>query len=494
MAISQSARLTPEEREFFSMVNLSALANPFGDERIENDLRIAGLFPGASDEERLRKTIAEVSERIDFSEKQGRADIRKYSGKDRLLVEHALLFDVFHRYLDLFDRLITDQLQAGDSPLKVPFASEAIALLRQRGFSEEVGLRYFAICFQLRRAFFFIETNLVGRSPAMKRLRKQLWNNVFTHNLDMYDRFLWNRMEDFSTLLLGETGTGKGTAAAAIGQSGYIPFDEKKLQFTESFSRSFVSLNLSQFPETIIESELFGHKKGAFTGAVEDFKGVFDRCSSFGAIFLDEIGEVSVPVQIKLLQVIQERWFTPVGSHEKRRFRGRVIAATNRSADDLRAKGLMRDDFYYRLCSDVIIVPPLRQRIREDTGELDDLLSHTLVRILGASSSELTDMIKSAIIKYPGKDYHWPGNVRELEQFVRRILLDPDMSEVSMVGASDRGSQLKSGIDAGSLSADELLGGYCRMLYERYGTIEAVARKTQLDRRTVKKHLNKTGI
>ena len=117
-------------------------------------------------------------------------------------------------------------------------------------------------------------------------------------------------------MLLGETGTGKGTAAAAIGRSGYIPFDERQGRFAESFMRGFIALNLSQFPETLIESELFGHRKGAFTGAVEAHQGVLARCSPYGAIFLDEIGDVPVPVQIKLLQVLQERTFCPVGSHE----------------------------------------------------------------------------------------------------------------------------------------------------------------------------------
>src|SRR5436309_805666 len=125
----------------------------------------------------------------------------------------------------------------------------------------------------------------------------------------------------------------------------------------------------SGFPEE--RAERFGHRKGAVTGAVEHHEGVFERCNAHGALFLDEIGEASIPVQIKLLQVLQERTFTALGGHEKKRFSGRVIAATNRPLAALRRDGRFRDDFFYRLCSDVIEVPTLRQRIAESPAELD---------------------------------------------------------------------------------------------------------------------------
>src|SRR5690606_26738023 len=204
-----------------------------------------------------------------------------------------------------------------------------------------------------------------------------------------------------------------GQAAAAIGRSGFVPFDEAKGAFAASFTELFVPINLSQFPETLIESELFGHKKGAFTGAVDSHAGVFSRCSPNGAIFLDEIGEVSIPVQIKLLRVLQDRVFTPVGSHEERRFEGRVIAATHRDLTRLREQKTFRDDFYYRLCSDVIEMPPLRERLAEEPRELDVLLEHLVRRIVGVPDAEVVALVKNAIHSGIPEGYRWPGNVRE---------------------------------------------------------------------------------
>ncbi len=481
--------LSPEDREFFSLVRDAAFANPFSDERVELDLRISGVSPGVSDAVRVSKVTETVHFRIRQLEKERQARISQFHKSDHALIKTVFLFDFFHQFIDHFDQLIPEQIRTGDTSVRVPFSHDALSLLRKRGFSPKDSLHYFALCYQLRRAFFFINQSLVGRSACMKTLRRNLWNNVFTHNIGLYDDYLWNRMEDFSTLILGETGTGKGTSAMSVGRSGFIPFDEKTSCFAEGFTRSFVSLNLSQFPETLIESELFGHKKGAFTGATEDYKGVFDRCSPYGSILLDEIGEVSSPVQIKLLQVLQERIFTPVGSHRKHRFQGRVIAATNRPVHEIRGRGIFRDDFFYRLCSDIIVVPPLRKRIQEAPKELDDLLAHTIERILGVPSPELLEMVRHTILEHPGKDYPWPGNVRELEQCVRRVLLKKRYEGDYKAIAPDLHSRIREGIGKGSMDAQELLSSYCYLLYQRHGTFEAVARRTRLDRRTVKKYI-----
>lgn len=480
--------LSDADREFFTLMSQAASCNPFSDEYTEMIGKLAGGM-GRPRQEQLQLLVERVMERVQKLEVAGGTDVRQYAETDRAMLTGALLFDAYHRLISQMDQLILDQIDAGESPVPVRFAGEALALVRRCGFNAAEAARYFAIFYQIRRAYFFIDRGLIGVSPCMKELRRQLWNSVFTHDIRWYDRYLWNRMEDFSTLLLGETGCGKGTAAAAIGRSGFIPFDEKKGCFTESFTRSFSALNLSQFPETLIESELFGHRKGAFTGAVEDHEGAFARCSPHGAIFLDEIGDVGIPVQIKLLQVLQERTFTPVGSHEKRRFQGRVIAATNKPIGQLRASGQFRDDFYYRLCSQVITVPPLRQRIAENSAELDQLLASVMERLTG--ETDAVELVRDTILKTLGKDYAWPGNVRELEQAARSILLTRQYAGDHRGVATDLRAQLLSGVESGSLDVDALLAGYCRLLYERHGTIEEVARRTNLDRRTVKAYMEK---
>src|SRR5467141_1140269 len=333
-------RLAAADREFFAALADVVFGNPFTPQRAQLILR---LVPGASlgdltrDREALPRVVVPRLQRLQD---------QHLGDEERRLVEAALWYVCYHRAVPQIDALIERQAQQVGASLAVPFADEVIAELLHSGLPEERALRIFA--------FFFIERSLAGECESMRRLREALWNNVFTHDMRGYEVGLWNRMEDFSTLLLGETATGKGSAAAAIGRSEFIPYVPGQRRFAANFTDSFIAINLSQFPETLIESELVGHRKGSFTGAIDHHQGVFERCSAHGALFLDEIGEVSIPVQIKLLQVLQERTFTPLGGHEKRRFSGRVIAATNRRLDALRRDGRFRDDFFYRLCSDVI--------------------------------------------------------------------------------------------------------------------------------------------
>jgi DNA-binding NtrC family response regulator len=485
-----TAPLAAADREFFRNLADLVFTNPFSTEGEAAARRYAS---GATDRESIRRhylnaIVSPLNERIGALERAGHSSLQAFRGEDRRLLEHAFLFQVYFRFVDELDALILDQAD-NNEPVAVPFAEQVLALLKTRGFSDRDCTRYLGLFYQLRRAYYFIVKSLVGEAPCMRQLRCELWNNVFTYDVRLYDQHLFDRMEDFSTLLLGETGTGKGAAAAAIGRSAFIPYDAKRGRFAESFNQSFLAINLSQYPEALIESELFGHKKGAFTGAVEEHAGVFARCSAHGALFLDEIGDVSVPVQIKLLQVIQERRFTPVGSHKAQRFSGRVIAATNRSLGTLRREGKFRDDFYYRLCSDVITVPPLRQRVQESADELQRLVELLVTRMTGAAQAAVTELVMTELKRTLPNDYAWPGNVRELEQAVRRILLTRRYQGDVTGEPGTAMEQLSAKMNAGELNARELLSHYCTHLYQRFGSYEDVARRTDLDRRTVKKYI-----
>jgi DNA-binding NtrC family response regulator len=413
----------------------------------------------------------------------------RVSADEQLLLEPALAYVAYHRYVPQLDAHIERQAGQAGAPLPVAFGEDAVRDLVQSGFTEERAIKFFSFFFQLRRAFYFLERALAGKSESMEALRCALWNSMFTHDMRVYEAALWNRMEDFATLLLGETGTGKGSAAAAIGRSEFIPYLPHERRFAANFAESFIAINLSQFPETLIESELFGHRKGSFTGAIDHHQGVFERCNEHGALFLDEIGEVSIPVQIKLLQVLQERTFSPLGGRDKKRFSGRVIAATNRPIAELRQSGRFREDFYYRLCSDVLQMPTLRQRLRESPAELGELVTLMVERTAGQSSGELGAFVLEALERDLPRGYAWPGNVRELEQAVRRILLTGSYMPDVTAAEADGEERLLTRLRQGNLTADELLSGYSAMLYDRLGSYAAVAERTQLDPRTSRKYI-----
>ncbi|MBL7215378.1 MAG: sigma-54-dependent Fis family transcriptional regulator [Phycisphaerae bacterium] len=483
-------KLPNQDRRFFRLVADATFTNPFSEERPQIDRQVAGVLKTENDWRKIVPLAVDaIRQRLRQLDVKQPCRFQDFDKQDAELMRYTFLFEVYHNHATAFDNFILEQ-QQNDNPVKVPFGATAVRELVHRGFSEEQAIQYFSMFYQIRRAFYFIHQGLVGKSGCMRKLRMDLWNNIFTYDIRDYEQYLWDRMEDFSTLLEGPTGSGKGAAAAAIGRSGFIPYDPVKKQFAASFTTMFLPINLSQYAEGLLESELFGHTKGAFTGAVAEHKGILSLCEKHGAIFLDEIGEVSIPAQVKLLKVLEERTFSPVGSHESKRFYGRVIAATNRPIETLRRENKFRDDFYYRLCSDCIHVPPLARRIQENKNELAELVRHFTRTITGKENRELSNRVMDVIETRLGRHYPWPGNVRELAQCIRRVILKRDY-EGQTLQNTDLKEQLLAGVDTGSLTAEELLNHYCQMLYKRHGSYEEVARRTGMDRRTVKKHITK---
>ncbi|NKB69226.1 MAG: response regulator [Candidatus Latescibacteria bacterium] len=207
-----------------------------------------------------------------------------------------------------------------------------------------------------------------------------------------------------TVLLTGETGTGKGQIARAIHYNG------------PRASEPFIELNCGALAENLLESELFGHRKGAFTGADEDRIGHFEAAGE-GTLFLDEIGETSPAMQVKLLRVLQEGEFTPVGESQPRLTQARVLAATNRNLEKQVQAGQFREDLYYRLNVFPIHLPLLRER-RQD---IPLLAGHLLAKLAAKSGEETAGFTPEAMDRLSG--YDWPGNVRELENEIERALI-----------------------------------------------------------------------
>ncbi|MGE0385562.1 MAG: sigma 54-interacting transcriptional regulator [Gammaproteobacteria bacterium] len=482
-------RLAQEDRGFLQAVTDAIFANPFSVEP-QQLATLPGIDVQAAATRGLHAfevLLPVLDRRLQELAARGIDRLASVAEPDRDLLEHGFLFRAFERFRPDMDASIQAQIAAGAEPITVAYAERMTRELVQLGIAAERIGEYIGLLYQLRRAYYFIAEALVGDSAPMRRLRHALWNNVFTTDLRRYTRHLAGRMEDFSLLLLGETGTGKGAAAAAIGQAGFIPFDAGRRRFAASFADTFHAINLSEFPETLIESELFGHRKGAFTGAVEQHDGIFARCHRHGSLLLDEIGDVALPIQIKLLNVLQYRRYSRVGDHAPRRFEGRIIAATNRDIDALMRDGRFREDFFYRLSSDIIRVPPLRERIDANPAELEQLIGFIVARLTGGEDAELVERALATLRRRLPPRYEWPGNVRELEQAVRRVLISGEYAGRAASAAVEEHwlAQARSG----SLTADALLTAYCRMIYRRCGNFEEVARRTALDRRTVKKYI-----
>ena len=230
---------------------------------------------------------------------------------------------------------------------------------------------------------------MVGRCAAMQEVYKQI-GRVASQNV--------------TTLIYGESGTGKELVARAI------------YQHSERADGPFLAVNCAAIPEPLLESELFGHEKGGFTGADRQRIGKFEQCSG-GTLFLDEIGDMTPLVQSKVLRVLQEQRFERVGGNQTIATDVRIIAATNRNLEQMVAEGHFRPDLFYRLTGFTIALPPLRER-GEDIELLVRHLLHRASYQLGKTVAEIAPETIERL-----KAYHWPGNIRELQNVVRQAVL-----------------------------------------------------------------------
>jgi transcriptional regulator with GAF, ATPase, and Fis domain len=270
-------------------------------------------------------------------------------------------------------------------------AFDEIQTLRDQLYKENLALREEI---DVTRMF----EEIVGSSPALQAVLSQVAKVAPT---------------DSTVLITGETGTGKELIARAI---------HKRSQRS---SRAFVSVNCAAIPRDLIASELFGHEKGAFTGATQRRLGRFESAEK-GTIFLDEVGELPAETQISLLRVLQEREFQRVGGNESFQTDVRVVAATNRNLETAIAEGRFRDDLFYRLNVFPIEVPPLRQR-KED---IPLLVEYFVDRYSGKAAKKITGINKRSMELL--QSYAWPGNIRELQNVIERSVIICDSESLSV--------------------------------------------------------------
>jgi len=279
-------------------------------------------------------------------------------------------------------------------------------------------------------------TKLLGNDPQIVEIREKI--KVLSD-------------VDVPVLIQGESGTGKELVASAIHFEG------------SRADKPFVAVNCGALPESLLESELFGHVKGAFTGAIRDKKGRFELADG-GTIFLDEIGDISPVMQVKLLRVLQEGTFEPVGSEKTVKVNVRVVSASNKNIKNEIAKKKFREDLYYRLCVVPINVPPLRERL-DDVPLLTHYILNTYASEFGKSDIELPNEVLHIL-----KTHTWPGNVRELQNVIQYALIHAKGNIINP-------QQLPQSI----------------LTHERDNGFKKRTRKRKLDDKSVKEALNKNN-
>ncbi len=500
--------LEPGERETLESVAALADGNPFLEGRVAAEQRALGdayVHTGAAvwhaDAEsgvsgpNVRR-LHDLFESMAPALRERLAERGEASADDLRLYQRLVFYLLYQRHEASWQQLIDTGAKGRTTTGRVPayrrFREELQHFLGlpDLDFPESTSAPHlFALGYQIRRAFHHIFRQIYGASMPTAHLRAAVWESIFTLDSARYRRALYGRLTDVPTLVTGESGTGKELVAQAIALSRYIPFDDEGFCFTSDCREGFFALNLSALSPTLIESELFGHRRGAFTGAVDDRRGWLEGCPREGCVFLDEIGELDAAIQVKLLRVLQSRTFQRIGENKTRRFEGKILAATNRDLAAEMQAGRFRTDFYYRLCADVIRTPTLREQIADRPEELRDLTRVLARRLVGEEEAERLALEVDLFIRdHLGERYPWPGNVRELEQCVRSVLVRGRYTPPEYMG--DALEDWASVFRDGSLSADELLRRYCTHVYATVGSYEETARRLGIDRRTVKARID----
>jgi DNA-binding NtrC family response regulator len=368
----------------------------------------------------------------------------------------------------------------------------------------------FALLYQVRRAYFVILTTLRGISAPMARLQASVWNAIFAGDLLRYTRWKYAHMGGTTTLILGDTGTGKELVARALAFARYLPFDEAREAFAARAGEGFHAVNISGLAVALADSLLFGHKKGAFTGALEDAPGALALCVRGVFLFLDEVGDLDPSIQVKLLRVLEEAKYRPVGANKEQEILGTLIFATQPA----RLRGpAMRRDLRYRIYKNVIRTPSLRVRLDDHPEELPLLVRLLAEEEAGPDAGAVTEETLAVIhTQYQG--YDWPGNVRELKACVENVasqheytppyslapgsLRAPKSLRARQPPANDLavespGTELARAVLRAEISFEDLRERYILHSFAQTGSYTETAERLGIDRRTVRAVVEAAG-
>jgi DNA-binding NtrC family response regulator len=499
-----------DTQNFLEAISTITYCNPFVPERIEWEQKALGSafvpepdttwsrVPGMGDQD--RPNVVQLTDRANRLAEQLRPAYRATKiSRDKLdgLYQDLVTYVLHYRH---FAGTVTEFDRSDPSTLRLRwkrFLDDYLHYLGEDSPANETGggpEHLFALLDQVRRAFSYVFDLIVGDSTPAAKLRAAVWQSIFTHDMRRYRRSLYRHMADVSTLITGPSGSGKDLVAQAIGQSQYVPFDRKSVTFADRGETRFVPLNLSAFSPQLIESELFGHSKGAFTGANSDRPGWLEQSPSSGGLFLDEIGELDSAIQVKLLRVIQTRAYSRLGANDMRHFQGKLLAATNRDLSTEIEAGRFRMDLFYRLCADHVETPSLRAQLDDRPQALDRLILTLAQRIAGDEAPAVAAETQTWIHQSLPTDYPWPGNIRELEQCLRNVMVRRSyLPPVASQFANNTPAWLMN-LSNRELTADELVRRYVTWVYAHERTYERTAEIVQLDRRTVKAKVDQVWL
>jgi two-component system response regulator AtoC len=349
-----------------------------------------------------------------------------------------------------------------------PFQPEAIRLVSEKLIERRRLLEEVKELRQRVHDEYALE-NILSKSPKM---------------LKVFDLIRSLAETDSGVMITGETGTGKELVARAIHN------------LSRRKSRQFVAINCGAFPDTLLESELFGYEKGAFTGAVQSRAGKIELADG-GTLFLDEIEAMAPPMQVKLLRVLQEREVERLGGNRKVKIDMRVIAATNVDLSLCLARGTLREDFYYRINVIPIQLPALRERLEDLPLLIDHILSRHPVAI-EKKIRQLTPKVLDQMLAY-----HWPGNIRELENILERAIVKSQGEVIEIVDLPAPPQRIVDAWYTGNgnreISLKQWLSNsekdYLRSLLIKYrGSISSTAKEAKVDNKTLYRKMRRHGL